>query len=439
MKIVSIHIDGFGNLKNIDYVLSSGMNIKEIGTVWDRSAVAEFVIAMFYGLEGELKLRNMYAPRDGGAFGGSMKFQADGNEYMITRSFGTDDGFDRMSFINYSSGIPVSFEPYFLIGSTREQYVRNATVIEGSSYDDHSIQDRNLLMSVINAEEERFVSHKALEALARAETRLTRGGTRVVEEARYKEEQKLYDLQADLKFCQQKSDEVKVLRDQEAEAENVLNEKKTLMEEAEDKLNDVQSSRKANSQHIISLVLSIVCMSFGVIMILAGVLFRFEIPGSVNGSYDTIYDGFVLMLFALVVFYLRRRWRRGQENKIDSLRKNADDARQEYEDALSVDNEIREQIKTVSKDADRVGAASDMLENFKKRVDGERSQLTVIRGARKYIMAATEEAGQEYVRIKNMFPKEMPVLLVMDVFSDHTMAREVFDRISEKCQVLFLK
>ncbi|MBO6147248.1 MAG: hypothetical protein J6O70_06700, partial [Lachnospiraceae bacterium] len=71
--------------------------------------------------------------------------------------------------------------------------------------------------------------------------------------------------------------------------------------------------------------------------------------------------------------------------------------------------------------------------------DGERSQLTVIRGARKYIIAATEEAGHEYVRIKNVFQKEFPVLLVMDIFADHAMAREVFDRISEKCQVLFLR
>ena len=52
MRILSIHIDGFGNLKNADYVFSHGMNIKEVGTVWDRSAVSEFIVAMLFGLEG---------------------------------------------------------------------------------------------------------------------------------------------------------------------------------------------------------------------------------------------------------------------------------------------------------------------------------------------------------------------------------------------------
>ena len=69
MRIVSIHIDGFGNLKNADYVFSQGMNIKEIGTVWDRSAVSEFIVAMIFGLEGQKQIRQQYVPRDGSAFG----------------------------------------------------------------------------------------------------------------------------------------------------------------------------------------------------------------------------------------------------------------------------------------------------------------------------------------------------------------------------------
>ena len=72
-------------------------------------------------------------------------------------------------------------------------------------------------------------------------------------------------------------------------------------------------------------------------------------------------------------------------------------------------------------------------------MSGERSQLTVLRGARKYIIAATEEAGNEFGRIKEAFPKESPVLLIMDIFADHTMAREVFGRTAEKCQVVYLK
>ena len=439
MRIVSIHIDGFGNLKNADYVFSQGMNNKEIGTVWDRSAISEFIIAMIFGLAGQTKVRAQYIPRDGANFGGSMTISAQGREFIVTRSFGTyDEATDTMSFISASDGSPVGFEPSFFMGVTRDQYVRNATIIDGTTYDDYSLHDRNLLMSLINAEEERTLSKRSLENLSRAETRLTRGGSRVTEEARYKEEQKQYELSEELKRCKQKSDDVKVLREQEAEAMKTLDEKKAVMEEAENNVGKAQNVRRQATQHVLSLGLAGLCLAGGLGLVLAGVVFRLELPGAVNGSFDTIYDGFLLLLFSLVVFYLRRRWRARQESKLDKLRGAADASRQEYEAVLAVVNNIGEQIKEVSVDADRVGEASDALENFKKRVEIERRQLMVIRGARKYIQAATEEAGHEASRIQEAFTKESPMLIVMDVFSDHALAREVFGRTADKFQVIFL-
>lgn len=439
MRILSIHIDGFGNLKNTDYVFSHGMNIKEVGTVWDRSAVSEFIVAMIYGLDGQGKVRQQYIPRDGAVFGGSMKISAEGREYSITRTFGSSDpAMDTLRFVSETDGSPMGFSPDYLLGVTREQYVRNATIIDGSTYDDYSLHDRNLLMSLMNAEEERTLSKRSLETLMRAETRLTRGGSRVTEEARYKEEQKQYELQEELKRCKQKSDDVKVLREQEAEALKTMEEKKSVMDEAEEKLGKAQNMRKQNTQHVLSLGLSMLCLIGGLGLVLAGVVFRFEMPGAVNGSFDTIYDGFLLLLFALFVFYFRRQWRRRQEKKIDGLRSAADECRQDYEAVLAVVNEIDEHIKEVSVDADRVGEASDALENFKKRVEIERRQLRVLRGARKYIQAATEEVGHESSRIQEAFSREAPALIIMDVFSDHALAREVFGRTSDRFQVIFL-
>ncbi len=440
MRILDIHIDGFGNLKNAEYVFSTGMNVKDIGSVWDASTVVEFILAMLFGLEGQAKIRKLYAPRDGVAFGGSMDIFAEGAQYHIFRSFSaTDQAADTLEFINTTTNTPVSFAPSYLVGVTRDQYVRNATVIEGSTYDDHSMQDRNLLKSIVNAEEDRFVSNKALESLQRSEARLTRGGTRVVEEARYKEEQKQYELQMDLKYCLQKSDEVKLLREQESEALKTLDEKKALMDEAEQKLLKAQQVISRKTQHILSLILAIICLVGGLLLVLAGVLLRFEIPGAVNGSYDTIYDGFLMVLFALVVLYFRRQWRKRRESKFNVLRAEADGCRQEYEAALAVDTDIQEHIKEASKDAERVGRASDELADFKKRVTSERYQLTVLRGARKYIREATEEAGNEYMRIRDVFQKEAPSLLIMDVFADHALAGEVFGRTAEKCQVIMLR
>ncbi|MBQ4481759.1 MAG: hypothetical protein II966_00855 [Lachnospiraceae bacterium] len=439
MRIVSIHIDGFGNLKNADYVFTLGMNMKEIGTVWDRSAIAEFIIAMIFGLEGQQKIRAQYAPRDGSSFGGAMTVSAEGREYRIIRSFSlSDPAMDTLSLTSAADGIPMGFAPTYFLGVTRDQYVKNATIIDGTTFDDYSMHDRNLLMSLINAEEERTLSKRSLENLQRAETRLTRGGSRVTEEARYKEEQKQYELQEELKRCKQKSDEVKVLREQEAEALRTLDEKKAIMDEAEDKVSGAQNLRRQTTQHVLSLALALICLLGGLGLIFAGVIFRFEMPGSVNGFADTVYDGFLLLLFALFVFYFRRRWRRRQENKLDGLRSVADELRQEYESVLAVVNDLNEQIKEVSLDADRVGEASDALENFKTRVEQERRQLRVIRGARKYIQAATEEAGHESSRILEAFGRETPMLIVMDVFSDHALAREVFGRTSDRFQVIYL-
>ncbi len=440
MRIQDIHIDGFGNLKNTEVVFTNGLNVKEIGSVWDGSAVAEFILAMLFGLDGQARIRKLYAPKDGSVFGGSMDLTAEGNEYRIYRSFSiTEGGMDTLEFTDISSNTAVSYPPSYLVGVSRDQYVRNATVIEGSTFDDHSMHERNLLKALVYAEEDRAVSKKALDALQRSEARLTRGGTRVVEEARYKEEQKQYELQMDLKYCLQKSDEVKLLREQEAEALKTLDEKKELMDAAEEKLTKAQKARQQKTQHILSLALAILCLVGGLLLVLAGVLLRYEIPGAVNGSFDTIYDGFLLILFALVVMYFRRRWRRRQEVKFDALRAEADGCRQEYETALAVDTDIQEHIKEASKDDDRVGAASDELADFKKRVTRERYQLTVLRGTKKYIREATEDTGNEYSRIRDVFQKEAPALLVMDVFSDHALARDVFGRTAENCQVIMIR
>lgn len=439
MRVIAIHIDGFGNLRNADYVFTQGMNIKEVGTVWDRSAISEFIIAMLFGLEGHNKIRQQYIPREGNVFGGSMQISSEGREYTITRTFGfSDPAADTCSVISDSDGQPMGFDPTYFLGVTRDQYVRNATIIDGTMYDDYSLHDRNLLMSLINAEEERALSKRGLETLMRAETRLTRGGSRVTEEARFKEEKKQYELQEELKKCKQKSDEVKVLREQEAEALITLNEKKAVMDSAEDKVIKEQSGRKQNTQHVLSLALALISLILGLGFVMAGVVFRIELPGAVNGSFDTIYDGFLLLLFALFVFYFRRQWRRRQEKKLDKLRSEADSCRQEYEAVLAVVNEIGEHIKEVSVDADRVGEASDALENFKKRVEVERRQLRVLRGARKYIEAATEEAGHESSRIQEAFHRELPMLIIMDVFSDHALAREVFGRTADRFQVIYL-
>ena len=70
-RLYDVNPGGFVSLiRNADYVFTQGMNIKEVGTVWDRSAISEFIIAMIFGLDGQQKIRAQYVPRDASGFGG---------------------------------------------------------------------------------------------------------------------------------------------------------------------------------------------------------------------------------------------------------------------------------------------------------------------------------------------------------------------------------
>lgn len=97
MRIIGIHIENFGRLSNCDLTFDTGLNtvIRENG--WGKTSLAAFIRAMFYGLEGERKHdlkeneRLRYQPWNKGHFGGSMKFEAGGRCYIVTRDFGEKD------------------------------------------------------------------------------------------------------------------------------------------------------------------------------------------------------------------------------------------------------------------------------------------------------------------------------------------------------------
>ena len=97
MRILHIHIENFGRLKDCDITFDRGLNavVRENG--WGKTSLAAFIRAMFYGLEGERKRdlkeneRLRYQPWNKGHFGGSMKFEAGGKCYIVTRDFGAKD------------------------------------------------------------------------------------------------------------------------------------------------------------------------------------------------------------------------------------------------------------------------------------------------------------------------------------------------------------
>lgn len=109
MKILSLHIDNFGKLSGYDMVFSDGLNVINAPNAWGKTTLATFIKAMFYGMEkkGNLKAyaaeRSKYLPWQGGVYGGSLMFEAGGNQYRVLRNFGLTPEGDRFELIDLAT------------------------------------------------------------------------------------------------------------------------------------------------------------------------------------------------------------------------------------------------------------------------------------------------------------------------------------------------
>ncbi len=94
MKLLSLHISGYGALKNYDYTFTDGVNEFCEHNGFGKSTLASFIRAMFYGLEGysvrtkDFCDRLHFYPFTGGSFSGSLTFEKGGKTYRIERAFG---------------------------------------------------------------------------------------------------------------------------------------------------------------------------------------------------------------------------------------------------------------------------------------------------------------------------------------------------------------
>ena len=98
MRLIDLHIDGFGRLHDFDLQLSEGMNILYGRNEAGKSTLHAFLQAMLYGLErrpgvgSAAKLHRKYRPWDRPEhFGGQLRLSSDGKVYCIVRDFNADD------------------------------------------------------------------------------------------------------------------------------------------------------------------------------------------------------------------------------------------------------------------------------------------------------------------------------------------------------------
>ncbi|MCR5583861.1 MAG: AAA family ATPase [Lachnospiraceae bacterium] len=90
MRLLSVHIENFGKLHDYDRDFTSGINTVTEENGWGKSTLSAFLLVMFYGFDDKSvkKLREKYAPWNGGVFGGSVIFETEGKHYVIERTFG---------------------------------------------------------------------------------------------------------------------------------------------------------------------------------------------------------------------------------------------------------------------------------------------------------------------------------------------------------------
>ena len=138
MKLLSVHIENFGKLCNFDRDFIDGLNYITEENGWGKTTFSVFVLAMFYGFDDKTtkKYREIYAPWNGGVYGGNLIFKVNGKSYEVTRTFGkkraTDDTFsitDADTLVSTSD-----FDEYLgdeLFGINAESFMKTAFMGNG--------------------------------------------------------------------------------------------------------------------------------------------------------------------------------------------------------------------------------------------------------------------------------------------------------------------
>ena len=113
MQIKKIHISNFGKLHEMQMDFSEGLNVINGENGWGKSTLAAFLKAMLYGMDVTTKRslleneRRRYKPWQGGAYGGSMEFEANGKSYRMERFFGTKEREDKFALYDWQQGFQV--------------------------------------------------------------------------------------------------------------------------------------------------------------------------------------------------------------------------------------------------------------------------------------------------------------------------------------------
>lgn len=111
MRLIKCHVRNFGTLQDFSLDFSSGLTVIKEDNGFGKSTLAAFLKAMLYGMPQTTKRdidkndRKKFKPWQGGDFGGSLEFEANGKQYRVDRSFSAKEKDDTFRLVNLTSGV----------------------------------------------------------------------------------------------------------------------------------------------------------------------------------------------------------------------------------------------------------------------------------------------------------------------------------------------
>ncbi len=244
MKLLKCHIENFGKLSNFNYKFKDGINTIEEDNGFGKTTFANFIKAMFYGLETKritkvLTDRKKYEPWQGGAFGGSIEFEVNNKTYRLERFFGKKETEDTFKLYDLSTNLETNdFTPNIgeeIFKLNKEAYERSTFIsgqdMETSMNDSLSAKLGNILEN----ENDVNTSEKALKVLDDAIKNYKKtGGRGEINEKTFEK------IKLEKKLEQSKNDE-RTLEDRKEQNNEILEQIRE-KEQEQDKLKKIYTS-----------------------------------------------------------------------------------------------------------------------------------------------------------------------------------------------------
>ena len=159
MKILSLHVQSFGKLNNVNLNFNDGLNVISNVNGFGKTTMASFIRAMLYGftysrVKGATDVSH-YAPWDSDEkFGGSITVECNGETYRIERFFGKTAKNEQLSVTNAKTNKEIYLTTSvgeFLLGLTADSYDRSAyfpqEAVELSTNDNFEAKLANLVQN----------------------------------------------------------------------------------------------------------------------------------------------------------------------------------------------------------------------------------------------------------------------------------------------------